>query len=144
MQGDRTGLFPDGQVKGESPAHESLFSQDIHPYVRLAMAELDGSSIQAESEAIAKLSLEERYIWRIASALQSAFADFHALYVRADRKTLSDSDVARVLNLLELHPMQFCLYLQALVGPVEMERIMVQAIKVAKTGCAGGQSGNSA
>jgi hypothetical protein len=115
----------------------------MNPYVRLAMAEVDGSSIEAESEAIAKLSLEERYIWRIASALQSAFAGFDALYVRADGKTLSDSDVARVLNLLELHPMQFCLYLQALVGPVEMERIMVQAIKVAKTGCAGGQSGNS-
>ena len=143
MQGDQRGLFPDGQVKGESPAHESFFSHGMNPYVRLAMAEVDGSSIQAESEAIAKLSLEERYIWRIASALQSAFAGFDALYVRADGKTLSDSDLARVLNLLELHPMQFCLYLQALVGPVEMERIMVQAIKVAKTGCAGGQSGNS-
>lgn len=139
MQGDQRGLFPNGQVKGESPAHGSLFSHGMNPYVRLAMAEVDGSSIQAESEAIARLSLEERYIWRIASALQSAFAGFDALYVRADGKTLSDSDVARVLNLLELHPMQFCLYLQALVGPVEMERIMVQAIKVAKTGCAGGQ-----
>jgi hypothetical protein len=138
MQGDQTSRFPDGQVKGESPAHESLFSQGMHPYARLAMAELDGSSIQAESEAIAKLSLEERYIWRIASALQSAFADFDALYVRADRRTLSDSDVARVLNLLELHPMQFCLYLRALVGPAEMQRIMVQAISVAKTGlCTG-------
>jgi hypothetical protein len=134
VQGDQTGRFPDGQAKGESPAHESLFSQGIDPYVRLAMAELDGSGIQAESEAIAKLSLEERYIWRLASALQSAFADFDALYVRADRKTLSDSDVARVLNLLQLHPMQFCLYLRALVGPVEMQRIMVQAINVAKTG----------
>ena len=143
MQGDQRGRFPDGQVKGESPAHESLFSQGLDPYVRLAMAEVDGSSIQAESDAIAKLSLDERYIWRIASALQSAFAGFDALYVRADRKTLSDSDVARVLNLLELHPMQFCLYLRALVGPVEMERIMVQAIRVAKRASAGGQSGNS-
>jgi len=140
MQGDQRGRFPDGRIKGESPAH---FSQGMDPYVRLAMAEVDGSSIQVESEAIAKLSLEERYIWRIASALQSAFADFDALYVRADKKTLSDSDVARVLNLLELHPMQFCLYLRALVGPVEMERIMVQAIGVAKTGLCRSQPNNA-
>ena len=143
MQEDQRGRFPDGEVKGESPAHESLFGQGLDPYVRLAMAEVDGSSIQVESEAIAKLSLEERYIWRIASALQSAFAGFGALYVRADRKTLSDSDVATVLNLLELHPMQFCLYLRALVGPAEMERIMVQAIRVAKTGSGRGQPNNA-
>jgi hypothetical protein len=36
------------------------------------------------------------------------------------------------MELLKLRPMQFCLFLSALVGPEEMQRIMVQAISIAK------------
>jgi len=45
---------------------------------------------------------------------------------------LTPEDFARVMELLKLRPMQFCFFLKALVGAEEMQRMMVQAIKVAK------------
>jgi hypothetical protein len=64
----------------------------------------------------------------VASALKWAFADFDNVNVTADRDTLSDADLTRVLKLLEHRPIQFRLFLAALVGPVEMRRMMVPAI----------------
>ena len=52
--------------------------------------------------------------------------------MRADKDTLADADLARVLKLLQHRPIQFCLFLSALVGPAEMQRMMVEAIKIAK------------
>ena len=37
-----------------------------------------------------------------------------------------------MLDLLKLRPMQFCIFLKALVGVEEMQRMMVEAIGVAK------------
>jgi hypothetical protein len=37
------------------------------------------------------------------------------------------------MDLLKFRPMQFCTFLKALVGAEEMERIMVEAIRMAKT-----------
>jgi hypothetical protein len=36
------------------------------------------------------------------------------------------------VELLKLRPMQFCMFLTALVGAEEIQRMMVEAIKVAK------------
>jgi hypothetical protein len=52
--------------------------------------------------------------------------------VKADRETLSPEDLARVMELLRLRPAQFCIFLSALVGAEEMERIMVEAIRTAR------------
>jgi hypothetical protein len=60
------------------------------------------------------------------------FADFDNLNVAIDRETLSPEDRARVAESLKLRPMQFCIFLKALLGAEEMQRMMVQAIKVAK------------
>ena len=68
----------------------------------------------------------------MASALKWGFADFDNLGVDADRQTLSPEDFAKVMELLKLRPMQFCIFLKALVGLEEMQRLMVEAIKVAK------------
>jgi hypothetical protein len=54
------------------------------------------------------------------------------LGVDADRQTLSPEEFAKMMDLLKLRPMQFCLFLKALVGAEEMQRMMVQAIRVAK------------
>ena len=61
-----------------------------------------------------------------------AFADCETENVTADKATLTPEDFAKVLELLRLRPMQFCLFLSALVGPEEMQRMMVEAIKVAR------------
>jgi hypothetical protein len=59
-----------------------------------------------------------------------AFADLES--AEADQATLTPEDFSRVMELLKLRPMQFCLFLNALVGPEEMQRMMVEAIKVAR------------
>ena len=53
---------------------------------------------------------------RVASALKWGFADFDDLGVDADRQTLSPEDFAKVMDLLKLRPMQFCIFLKTLVG----------------------------
>ena len=68
----------------------------------------------------------------MASALKWGFADFDDLGVEADRATLTAEDFAKVKDLLKFRPMQFCLFLKALVGAEEMQRMMVEAIGVAK------------
>jgi hypothetical protein len=49
-----------------------------------------------------------------------------------DRETLSEEDLRKVLDLLRFPPMQLCMFLKALIGPEEMERLMTSAIAVAK------------
>ena len=50
----------------------------------------------------------------------------------ADRETLTPEDLGCLMELLKLRPIQFCLFLNALVGPKEMQRLMVEAVGVAK------------
>ena len=104
----------------------------MEPYLRLIMAQMRGVDPSPELENLRRVPLESRYIWRVASALKWAFADCETENVTADRATLLPGDLARVMELLKLRPMQFCLFLSALVGPEEMQTMMVQAIGVAK------------
>jgi len=64
--------------------------------------------------------------------LKWAFADFDDLGVVADRDTLTPEDRAKVLDLLRLRPIQFCMFLKALVGADEMKRLMIQGIATAR------------
>jgi hypothetical protein len=68
----------------------------------------------------------------VASALKWGFADFDEVNVETDRATISQDDLEKVLDLLKLRPVQFCLFLKALVGSEQMDRIMVEAVAVAK------------
>jgi hypothetical protein len=61
-----------------------------------------------------------------------AFADCETANVKADKETLSPEDFARVLELLRMRPVQFCLFLKALVGVQQMQRLMLEAIGVAR------------
>jgi hypothetical protein len=45
---------------------------------------------------------------------------------------LTPEDLAKVMDLLKFRPMQLAIVLKALVGVEEMQRMMVEAIKVAK------------
>jgi hypothetical protein len=49
-----------------------------------------------------------------------------------DRKTLAPEDRKKVAELLQHRPVQFCLFLKALVGTEAMEQMMMQAISIAK------------
>ena len=119
-------------LKVEEGAHELFDSPEMEPYCRYLMAGMTGQDVTAELEAIRQLPLEKRYLWRVASALKWGFADFDTVNVAVDRQTLDPADFARVMDLLKLRPIQFCMLMASLVGPEQMERMMLQAIGVAK------------
>ena len=124
---------PISDLQSEPGADELASSPDMEPYVRLAMAGLRGADPGPELDAIRQLPIEKRYVWRVASALKWAFADFDSVNVKADRETLSADDRAKVLELLKHRPVQLCLFLKALLGPEEMKQVMIRAIAVAGT-----------
>src|ERR1019366_626866 len=124
--------IPINQLRQEPGAQELAESADMEPYLNFAVALMQGNDPSPELEALRQLPIEKRYVWRIASALKWGFADFDDLGVDADRQTLSPEDFAKVTDLLKFRPMQFCIFLKTLVGAEEMQRMMVEAIKVAR------------
>jgi hypothetical protein len=70
----------------------------------------------------AKLALEQRYLWRVLSALRWRFADFDNVNVVIDRKTLRPEDRKKVAELLQHRPVQFCIFLKALLGAEALEQ----------------------
>ena len=124
--------IPINDLHQEEGAQELAESEDMEPYLNFALALMQGNDPTPELEAIRQLPVEKRYVWRVASALKWGFADFDNLGVDADRQTLSPEDFAKVMDLLKLRPIQFCIFLKALVGAEEMQRMMVEAIGVAK------------
>ena len=124
--------IPLNQILSEDGAHELATSEKMKPYLAYMLAEIQGNDTTPARDAIAAMPLEDRYIWRIASALKWAFADFEDEYVPLDAETLSTDHLAKLSALLEKRPLQFCIFMRALVGPEEMERIMSRAIQEAK------------
>jgi hypothetical protein len=107
MPDDQPEPIPISELRQEDGAHELATSLDMEPYLRLIMAEMQGADPTPELEAIRQLPLERRYLWRVASALKWAFADSETDNVIADKVTLSPEDLARVMDLLKLRPIQF-------------------------------------
>ena len=124
--------LPIKDLRQEDGAHELATSPEMEPYLRLIMAQMQGGDTTAEMEALRQLPLEKRYVWRVASALKWAFADLETESVTVDKETLTPADFGKVMDLLKLRPVQFCLFLKALVGVEDMQRVMVQAIGMAK------------
>jgi len=119
-------------IKMESGSEDLLASPAMEPYMMLALAMMGGKDTGPAIEELAALPLEKRYVWRVASALKWAFADFDTLTVEADRQTLSPEDRKQLVELLKHRPLQFCLFLSALFGQKQMELMMVSAIRNAR------------
>ena len=132
MADDPSKRIPISDLTAEDGADELLDSPEMLPYVNLAMAAMQGSDSRVEMDSLRQLPLEKRYVWRVASALKWAFVDCDLANVKADTATLSPEDLGRVMALLRMRPIQFCLFLKALVGAQEMQRMMTEAIGVAK------------
>jgi hypothetical protein len=122
------------QLRQESGALELATSPDMKPYLEFIKAVMQDHDPAPELEAIRRLPLEKRYVWRVASALKWGLADCESLSVEADKQTLTPVDFAKVMQLLKFRPMQLALVLKVLVGAEEMQRIMVEAIGMAKQG----------
>jgi hypothetical protein len=104
----------------------------MKPYLGFIKAVMQDHDPSPELEAIRQLPLERRYVWRVASALKWGLADCESLSAEADRQTLTPEDFAKVKELLKLRPMQLAIVLKTLVGAEEMQRMMIEAIGVAK------------
>jgi len=122
-------LVPIGDLKMDPAAEDLLDSPAMEPYLNLAMAIMGGKDTGPAMEELAALPLEKRYVWRVASALKWAFADFDTESVAADRKTMSAEDRRRLIELLAHRPLQFCLFLSALFGEKQMELMLISAIR---------------
>jgi len=132
MPDDNIKRIPINALRQEEGAHELATSKDMEPYIDFAKAVMTNADTTAELDAIRQLPLERRYVWRVASALKWAFADFDDLSVDADRMTLTEEDAKRLVDLLRHRPMQFCMFLKALLGAEAMEGLMTNAVRVVK------------
>jgi hypothetical protein len=128
MSSKKIKKIPIKDLRQEEGASDLATSPDMQPYLQCIMAAMQGTDVQPHLEALSKLPLEKRYVWRVASALKWGFADFDNVTVAADRDTLNPEDFAKVMDLLKLRPIQLCMFLKALVGAEEMQRMMLQAI----------------
>ena len=124
--------IPHKDLFSEDGAHELATSPDMQPYLRLIKAGMQDHDPTPHIEEIAAIPLEKRYVWRVASALKWAFADLETVSVNVDRETLSEPDLKKLIELLRLRPIQFCMFLKALVGTEGMERMMKDGIAAAK------------
>lgn len=127
-----TKRMPIADLKMESGSEDLLDTPAMQPYLRVAIALMQGKDLVSAAGEVAELRLEQRYVWRVASALKWGFADFDTVNVEIDRQSLSPADRDRLVDLLRLRPLQFCLFLSALLGRKEMEGVMVSAIKNAR------------
>src|SRR5712691_12552187 len=91
---------PIRDLKVEPEAEDLMDSPAMQPYMNLARAVMGHEDVGPAIEEITVLPLEKRYTWRVASALKWAFADFENLSVVADRRTLSQADLDRLVDLL--------------------------------------------
>jgi hypothetical protein len=103
---DSTKQIPIRDLKMEPEAEELIASAAMQPYMNLTLAVMGHKDVGPAIEKIAALPLEERYTWRVASALKWAFTDFENLSVVADRRTLCQEDVDRLVDLLKVRPLQ--------------------------------------
>ena len=120
---------PIRDLKSDPTAEDLLDSAAMEPYMNFAIALMGGKDTTPSIEALMALPIEQRYVWRVASALKWAFVDFDSLNVKADRETMSEEDRTQLVELLKHRPLQFCLFLSALFGQKQMEILMVSAIK---------------
>jgi len=128
MNEENSKKIPINELRQEEGASDLASFPYMEPYLDYIGAAMQGADVQPLLEKLSKLPLEKRYVWRVASALKWAFADFDTEPVAADRDTLKPEEFAKVADLLKLRPIQFCMFLKALVGTEEMQRMMLQAI----------------
>jgi hypothetical protein len=104
----------------------------MKPYFALLKAQMSGQDTEPYLAALAALPLEERYVWRVISALKWAFCDLETESAIADFRTLSEEDRVRVAEPLTLRATQFCLFVNALLGEEATDQIMQHALRCAK------------
>jgi hypothetical protein len=122
--------IPIDALRAESGSEELVNSESMKPYMELLIAKMGGRDTSRALAALAALPLEQRYVWRVISALKWGLCDLETENVAADIATLSEQDLKSVAEPLALRAMQFALFVKALVGDTQGREIMLQAISV--------------
>ena len=122
--------IPIDALRVESGSEELVNSESMKPYMELLIAKMGGRDTSRALAALAALPLEQRYVWRVISALKWGLCDLETENVSADIATLSEQDLKSVAEPLALRAMQFALFVKALVGDTQGREIMLQAISV--------------
>jgi hypothetical protein len=124
--------LPISEIHSEEGAQDLVRSERMKPYLALLKAQMAGQHTEPHIAALAALPLEERYVWRVISALKWAFCDLETESAIADFRTLSEEDRVKVAEPLTLRATQFCLFVNVLLGEDATERIMQHALRCAK------------
>ena len=132
MSDEKITRLPISEIHSEAGAQDLVRSERMKPYLAFLKAQIGGQDTEPYLAALAALPLEERYVWRVISALKWAFCDLDTENAIADVRTLSEDDLKKVLEPLSLRAIQFCLFVNALIGEDATERIMQHALRCAK------------
>ena len=124
--------IPISALHQEAGAQDLVRSEKMRPYLQLLKAHIGGQDTASYLAALAELPLEERYVWRVISALKWAFCDLETENVLADLETLSEDDLKLVSEPLAIRAMQFSLFAKALLGQEAAEQVMLRAIRCLK------------
>ena len=124
--------LPINEIHTEAGAQDLVRSERMKPYLALMKAQMEGQDTEPYLAALAALPLEERYVWRVISALKWAFCDLDTESAIADLHTLSEEDLKKVVEPLKLRTIQLCLFVNSLIGEDATERIVQHALRCAK------------
>ena len=123
-------------IKVEDGAQELVRSQKMRPYLALLEAQMSGQDTAPFVAALATMPLEDRYVWRVMSALKWAFCDLETESVIADLRTLSEEDTEKVMDRLRLRTLQFCIFVCTMLGQNAGEQLILQELRSAKASLA--------
>ena len=124
--------LPISEIHSEDGAQDLVRSERMKPYLAILKAQIAGQDTEPYLAALAALPLEERYVWRVVSALKWAFCDLDTETAIADLHTLSEADLKKVVEPLSLRAIQFCMFVNSLIGEDATERIVQHALRRAK------------
>jgi hypothetical protein len=128
MPNNQPKMVPLADIRTEPGSDELVNSESMKPYLEVLKAEMSGRDTGPALAALAALPLEQRYVWRVISALKWGLCDLDTASVAADVETLSEQELKTVAEPLTLRAMQFSLFTKALVGETAAREIMLRAL----------------
>jgi len=129
--------IPISSIRVEDGSQELVRSEKMKPYLELLKAQISGQDTTQFVEALAALPLEDRYSWRMTSALKWAFCDLETENLIADLDTLSAADVKKLIEPLQMRTFQFSIFLLTMLGEEAGEHLILQALNGAKASIGG-------
>jgi hypothetical protein len=124
--------IPISSIRVEDGAQDLVRSEKMKPYLALLKARISGQDTAPFLETLAAVPLEDRYAWRVTSALKWAFCDLETENLIADLETLSADDVKKLIQPLQMRTLQFSIFILTVLGEEVGEHLILHALEGAK------------